>query len=144
MRRCSSPDSHGETGTLYDVLGVLFTTAESNLKNRRMDLSVERPDDATLDRYFAYAERYFEMLRQHFPEMKAFFAAKDYERITAKQRGSQGGNMMFRPIGLEIMTRIIARLTKEMTLEAAVKRTALLRNRSRKTRGPVTSNNGDD
>lgn len=113
-------------GTLYDILAIIFTTAESDLKRKRADLSVERPDDATLDSYFAYALRYFELLRQYFPEMKAFFAAKDYARVTAKHRGPQGGNMMFRPIGLEVMTRVVARLTKEMTLEAAVKRASRL------------------
>ena len=37
-----------------------------------------------------------------------------------------GGNALFRPIGLEIYTKIIARLTKDMPLERAVKLAARL------------------
>jgi DNA sulfur modification protein DndB len=113
-------------GTLYDVLTILFTGARSKLKASRAALNTARPEDRVLDQYFAYARRYFELLSTHFAEMKAFFAATDYGRVTARNRGSHGGNMMFRPIGLEIMTRVIARLTKEMTLEAAVERASML------------------
>ena len=38
-----------------------------------------------------------------------------------KYRGRHGGNALFRPIGLEIFTRIIARLTKDMNLAKSIK-----------------------
>jgi DNA sulfur modification protein DndB len=113
-------------GTLYDVLSILFTTSRWGLKANRGDLCRERPEDSKLDQYFAYALRYFELLKRYFPELKAFFSATDPTRITSKHRGSHGGNVMFRPIGLEVMTRVVVRLTAEMSLDAAIKRAAVL------------------
>jgi len=46
--------------------------------------------------------------------------------VVKKYRGSHGGNALFRPIGLEIFARIIARLTKDMSLAKAVKLAASL------------------
>ena len=44
----------------------------------------------------------------------------------AKYRGHDGGSVLFRPIGLEIYTHVIARLTGDLSLEAAVRRASLL------------------
>jgi DNA sulfur modification protein DndB len=112
-------------GTLYDVLVVLFTQSHWDGRASRASLSV-RPDDKTLKDYFDYAVRYFELLGQNFPELKAFFRASDTSRVVKKHRGPHGGTLMFRPIGLEIMTQVIARLTRDMRLEAAVKRASKL------------------
>lgn len=113
-------------GTLYDVLSILFTSSDWKLKANKVELSRERPKDDVLDQYFAYAVRYFELLKRHFPELKTFFSASDPSRITPTYRGVDGGEMMFRPIGLEVMTRVIARLTADMSLEVAVKRASTL------------------
>ena len=43
-----------------------------------------------------------------------------------KFRGGHGGNALFRPIGLEIFTKIIALLSKDMPLATAVKQAAKL------------------
>lgn len=40
--------------------------------------------------------------------------------MVTKYRGRHGGKVLFRPIGLEIFTRVIARLTGQMTLAEAV------------------------
>lgn len=113
-------------GTLYDVLTILFSGSAWDLKRNKSELSQERPSDTKLDQYFAYAVRYFELLRKHFPELKSFFAPTNTSRVVKKHRGAHGGTMMFRPIGLEVMTRVVARLTQDMTLEAAVRRAEAL------------------
>jgi len=113
-------------GNLYDVLTILFTNAKSDLKKTKADLQRVRPSDETLDAYFAYAKELFIQLRKHFRELDEFFSAKDTEQVVKKYRGSHGGNALFRPIGLEIFTRIIARLTKDMSLAQAVKIAARL------------------
>ena len=113
-------------GNLYDVLTILFTNAKSDLKKTKADLQRVRPSDEILDEYFAYAKELFIQLRKHFRELDEFFSAKDTEQVAKKYRGSHGGNALFRPIGLEIFTRIIARLTKDMSLAQAVKLAARL------------------
>ena len=113
-------------GNLYDVFTVLFTNARSELQARKPDLQRIRPSDESLDAYFAYAQRLFVYLGNHFEELDEFFSAKDTEPVVRKYRGSHGGNALFRPIGLEIFARIIARLTKEMSLAQAVELAAKL------------------
>lgn len=113
-------------GNLYDVLLILFTQSSWDLKGPKSDLSRARPDDKVLKRFFDYALGYFELLRENCAELRSFFAASDTESIVRKHRGSHGGKMTFRPIGLEILTRVVARLTKEMPLKEAVVLTAEL------------------
>ncbi|MAN80839.1 MAG: hypothetical protein CMM77_15775 [Rhodospirillaceae bacterium] len=111
---------------LYDILTILFTNAQSDLKKEKADLQRVRPNDETLDKYFKYAESYFVHLRKNFKALDEFFSAKNTESVIKKHRGSHGGHVLFRPIGLEIMTRVIARFTKDMSLAQAAKTAAEL------------------
>ena len=112
-------------GNLYDTLQLLFSQANIELKTKKELLQV-RPDDSKLDHYFQFSESYFRLLSKHFPELKSFFSAKNSSLIVNKYRGSHGGNALFRPIGLEIFTKIIIALSNKMSLEEAIKQTALL------------------
>ncbi len=109
-------------GNLYDVLAILFADSNFDLKKSKGDLKRIRPEDDKLESYFQYAKSYFDLLRQSFGELAQFFDAdaSNTEGIVTKYRGSHGGSALFRPIGLEIYTRIIARLTTDMSLERAV------------------------
>lgn len=113
-------------GNLYDVLTILFTEAQSDLRKPKNELLKARPEDEELDKYFKFAHNYFVLMRKRFAEIDEFFAASKPEVIVTKYRGSHGGKAIFRPIGLEIYTRIVARLTKDMPLEDAVKVAAKL------------------
>ena len=108
-------------GNLYDVLTILFTNANSELKKKKTDLQRSRPDDKVLDKYFTYSKIYFNLLRQHFSELDDFFTAENTGNVVRRHRGRRGGMVLFRPIGLEIYTRIISQLTKDMTLSQAVR-----------------------
>lgn len=111
---------------LYDVLTILFTNAQSDLKKQKADFQRVRPDDETLDKFFKFAESYFLQLRKNFKALDEFFSAKNTEPVVKKYRGNHGGHVLFRPIGLEIMTRVIARFTKDMSLARAAKLAAEL------------------
>jgi DNA sulfur modification protein DndB len=116
-------------GNLYDVLTILFTSTRSDLRQPKADLSRARPSDGDLIQYFKYAQRYLLLLRDNFAELEAFFSSKDsgsVVKVVKRYRGSHGGKVLFRPIGLEVITRIIARLTNSMDLEDAVELAARL------------------
>ena len=113
-------------GNLYDVLLILFSSAKTDLKRSRADLQRVRPRDEELNQYFALAETFFTALRDNFPELKAFFSANDTAVPVKKFRGSHGGSALYRPIGLEIFARIVARLTDDMPVEDAVVRASKL------------------
>ena len=113
-------------GNLYDILTVLFTQARFPLRETKPALQKIRPDDETLDQYFEYAREFFARLRTHFPELDEFFSAGDARDVVQIYRGADEGNALYRPIGLDMFTRIIARVTQETSLDEAVATVAKL------------------
>lgn len=113
-------------GNLYDVLTTLFTNSRSNLRKNKADLQRVRPTDELLDEYYEYAKQYIFHLRSNFNELEEFFSAETTRAVVEKYRGRHGGKAMFRPIGLEMLTKIICRLTRDVALGEAVKEAAKL------------------
>ena len=108
-------------GNLYDVLTILFADVQSDLRKERAKLQRIRPSDEELDKYFEYAQRLFNLLRKNFCELEEFFRSQNPSDVVKKYRGSHGGKVLFRPIGLEILMRIIVQLSKDMSLSDAAK-----------------------
>ena len=113
-------------GNLYDVLTILFTQATCSLRQTKPALQKSRPDDETVNRYFEYAEAFFAGLRTHFPELDEFFSAPHYPDVVKKYRGAEEGNALYRPIGLDMFTRIITRVAQETPLDEAIATVAKL------------------
>ena len=111
-------------GNLYDLLVILFVDTQTTVKAKKTELQLARPSDDVLNQYYIFAKSYFTLLGKHFPELGNFFSA--VQQVVKKNRGSHGGNALFRPLGLEIFTRIISRLTKEMSIDKAIKLAAKL------------------
>ena len=107
-------------GNLYDILGVLFTRSNSPLRQPKRTLQTNRPDDETLQRYFMYANNFFLKLGDHFDELEDFFSSEKTTDVVKGYRGRHGGSALYRPIGLDIFTHIIARVTGEQPLDEAV------------------------
>jgi len=108
-------------GNLYDVLITLFTVAETPFKKQKKNLQKIRPDDENLDSYFNFSKDFFVQLSKHLYELKEFFNASNTTRVVKKYRGNHGGSVLFRPVGLGIFVRVIALLTKDMSLADAIK-----------------------
>jgi DNA sulfur modification protein DndB len=113
-------------GNLYDVLGILFTSANTELRKSKADLQKIRPDEEELNRYFSLAKQYFQLLADSIEEVGEFVKSKDAESVIGKYRNQDGGSVVFRPIGLKVITKVIATLTKHMDLEEAIKEVAKL------------------
>jgi len=107
-------------GNLYDMLATLFSEAHTAIRKPKGDLQRIRPSDDDLGKYFSLAVEYFTLIARHVTEIREFLAAENTEPVVTKFRGSHGGSALFRPIGLEIFTKIVARLTKDMPLADAV------------------------
>ena len=113
-------------GNLYDVLSIFFTSSKTELKKRKSELQRNRPNDSELELYYAFSKKIFLKMRKQFEELEAFFSAVDTGPVVKKYRGDHGGSALFRPIGLELFSRIISRLSAEMSLSEAVKLAAKL------------------
>ena len=107
-------------GNLYDILTILFTKSNFPMRKRKSGLQSFRPDDSTVDRYFEYATEFFLQLRAHFPEMEEFFSADKTTEVVRRYRGKEEGNALYRPVGLDIFTEIITRVTRDMNLDDAI------------------------
>lgn len=113
-------------GNLYDVVAILFSEAETELKKKKADLQRSRPTDSELIAYFELANNYISLLAKNFAEFRSFLKSPNPTDIVTKHRGAHGGKIIFRPAGLDMLTRVVARLTKTMSLEEAVKLTSKL------------------
>jgi len=109
---------------LYDLLGILFTKIYG--KRTKKQLTARRLSDEALDGYYQNACDYFERLSGNFPPLKEFLEASDYPTIVKKYRHSEGGNILFRPVGLTIITEIVAMLSKKYKLDECMKRVSKL------------------
>ena len=114
-------DSLTTIGNLYDVLGVLFSKATTELKKRKSMLQKERPADPMLFKYIELSKSYFEYCEKYIEELQEYFKSDNKRAVVGKYRGRDGGSVLFRPVGLEIFTHVIAQMTGSMSLEEAVR-----------------------
>lgn len=103
-------------GNIYDVLEILFTKAESEVMKRKKFLQNTRPTNDKLEMYYNFAKEYILLLQINFEEIRELFRAKNATEVIKKYRGERGGSVLFRPMGLEIFTSIIATLTSSKTI----------------------------
>jgi DNA sulfur modification protein DndB len=103
---------------LYDLLTILF--ARIRPRHRIDEMKYYRPADSELEKYYQHASAYFTALRGGFPSLDRYFGASDYSEVVKRYRGEFGGNVLFRPIGLTMMTEVIAVLSRSRTLKRAV------------------------
>lgn len=90
--------------SLYDTLKLIFVHANGRRSDR--GLRFNRPTDERLQFYFEFANAYFSALSEVFKPVNEVFTANDPSAVTSKYRSSKGGHLLFRPLGLDLFTRI--------------------------------------
>ena len=106
-------------GNLYDLLGILFTkvyiiSKKKTLKEKKDELTKIRQSDHILNQHYVNACDYFQQLTNSFLPLQEFVnSGNDYPIIVEKYRHSEGGSVLFRPIGLKILTEIMAILVEK-------------------------------
>ena len=109
-------------GNLYDLLGILFTKIYVVSKNKRLakikeELTQTRLSDEILGQHYKNACDYFTRLAYSFVPLTEFCTASDYSAVVKKYRNPEGGSILFRPIGLTIITEIVSTLVKKYPLD---------------------------
>ncbi len=110
-------------GNLYDVLSLLFH--KIIFKTPKDTLKLNRLEDKELSKYYTAACDYFDALVHNFRPLKEY-KGKNYKRAVRKYRTKNGGNILFRPIGLTIISEVITTLVKKHSLKKAIKLAAQL------------------
>lgn len=113
-------------GNLYDILAIFFARAKTPLRKNGPNLRTARPDDSELDAYFGLAKEIFVSMRQHFPELDDFISAENTETVVRRYRTRDGGCVLYRPLGLDAFSTVIAYLSDKMPLEDAFESAAKL------------------
>ena len=85
-------------------------------------LRFNRPSDKKLDEYYECAVEYFLALNKSFRPIKQLFESDAPSSVVGRHRGADGGHLLFRPIGLEIFTRVAIRYAtqREISIDVAV------------------------
>jgi len=102
--------------SLYDTLKLLFMFDLGQRTDR--SLRFNRPTDERLDKYYEVATSYFDALATTFKPVGQLLSSSDPSAITEKHRGPHGGHLLFRPIGLEIVTRVAIEMARQKDLDA--------------------------
>ncbi len=108
-------------GNLYDLLSILFTqiyviSKKKTLNDRKDELIKVRQPNHILDEHYLNACDYFKRLTNSFLPGQEFVSTSDYSTVVKKYRHPDGGSVLFRPIGLKILTEIIAELVEKYPL----------------------------
>jgi len=108
--------------SLYDTLRVLFKFEIRQTNDR--GLRFNRPSDSRLEEHYQFALAYFAALASAFKPIGRLFDTPNPTKVTEKQRGPHGGNLLFRPLGLDVVTHVATELARyhNLDLAAAVQR----------------------
>ena len=114
-------------GNLYDLLGILFMkiykTSEKllTLKARKNELTNICQSDEILNIHYKNACDFFKQLTDCFRPLQEFANTDDFSAVVKQYRHSDGGSILFRPVGLIIITEIVAILVEEYPLSECFK-----------------------
>lgn len=100
---------------LYDTLKIIFKH-RSGYKSDE-NLRFYRPSESELEKYQAYAVRFFEAIADSFEPVKKLFRSSTPARVTQQYRGEHGGHLLFRPIGLLAFATVAVRLSKSHDIQ---------------------------
>ena len=108
-------------GNLYDLLDILFTkvyvdSKKNSLTDKRNELTKIRQSDEILNQHYTNACDYFKRLTDSFLPLREFADTSDSSTVVKKYRHPDGGSVLFRPMGLKILTEIVAILVEKYPL----------------------------
>jgi len=112
-------------GNLYDVLTTMFT--EIKKKQKAYDLKLIRPSDEEIQDYIHFTYEFFKQFVYIFPPLNEYMTSENGPAVIEKYRRSDGGHVLFRPVGLRIMVEVIGQLVlQKVDLSEAFKLIAKL------------------
>jgi DNA sulfur modification protein DndB len=113
----TNQDSLITIAALYDLLKSLFKHSDGLTSD--YDLRFNRPDDKDLDDYHKIATEYFLALGRTFAPIAELMSARKPTEVVAKYRTPRGGHILFRTIGLDIITQTAIAIAKRDEITAA-------------------------
>ena len=105
--------------TLYDVLETVLREKGKTWNNFKKF----RPNPLTVKQYYNRAVKFWNTMVEFFPPLKEFKETPPGKSVAAQYRNESGGNLLFRPVGLEIVATVVREaINNGMTEREAIKR----------------------
>lgn len=106
---------------LYDALNIYFIDRSNSAwkKFKRF-----HPGEPKITEFYEKAVELWDIYCKHFPSLKELKESDPEDEVAGKYRHADGGNLLFRPIGLLLSVKVIRHLMdhNELSLEEAVNR----------------------
>lgn len=107
--------------TLYDVLVTFF---RQEIRDLEYKLRLRPPDD-TVDFFHEEATELWDAMIENFPPLQEVAESQSSDEVPGKYRGRDGGHLLFRPIGLLIVLKVIRQFVDSgLSLQTAARRVA--------------------
>jgi DNA sulfur modification protein DndB len=108
----------------------LFKDFHYKTKTIRKIAALPRPEDAVIQKLLDLENRYFAAVGKCFPEFgEAINATTGIADVIAKNRGSNGGHLLFRPVGITILTKLVCQIKADrpnLSIEKCVKQVSAI------------------
>ena len=100
-------------GNLYDVVkDIIVEYAKKRIGISKGILKVltdsKHPKEEDIEDYYSYTKKIFNLLIDKTPYLHEYFTAEERGVVVRKYRGSHGGKIYFRPIGLQLFAKLFA------------------------------------
>lgn len=103
---------------LYDSLNIYLCDKKAKEWNEFLKI---RPNEEVIDQYYEKAITYWNKIKNYFEDIK--LVSKN-EKAVLELRHENGGHLIFRPIGLTILSEVVKLLKDDITLNTALRRIA--------------------
>ena len=106
--------------SLYDTLKQIFIHYAGSDRNLRF----RRPPDERIDEFYKFAVEYFKAISETFLPVGELFKSPTPQQTASKFRGPHGGHLLFRVIGLDLITRLAIKISDvhQLDLPSAIRR----------------------
>ena len=109
QKRISSGDKKNVTTiiTLYDVMDIYLRDRLRGWK----DFKRKRPDENLLEEFYDRSNNFWNTLIENFPALMFASKGEPKKNLVQEYRHESGGHLLFRPIGLQIVVKVIKKFT---------------------------------
>ena len=92
--------------TLYDVVDLVLRDRKRGWE----DYKRWRPSEPQVDEFYEKANEFWDAMCSHFNSLRELRDSAPHDHVPSKHRSRSGGNLLFRPVGLMLVGRVVADL----------------------------------
>ncbi len=104
--------------TVYDVVDIVLSNGQRGWR----DYKRWRPPESKVEIFYQTASKFWDALCNNFIPLKELLDSSPADNVAGEYRSSNGGNLLFRPVGLMLIGRVVAdlRSSADMSLAEAI------------------------